>query len=226
MKLDPKRRKAAEEFIYLVLAKVDPSGENLKLAKSVIPGLSDEDFNQFRKGIPVYNPTGGKVKIDHERNIAIAKALGVNLCQRLWLTDTKTGVRYLTVNEHKVLPLPVRVQTQFQDKKMSVADHDRVRDKLTNQVTGPSKTSAFTFSEAQLAFSDGLDATISEFIHSRGGNEKLNQAFYRSLRETGKGRIDIPGAEFTSAKAPKTLGAYFKAMHIGNNLGKPGVKTA
>ncbi|MCT7475897.1 hypothetical protein N5V81_13020 [Escherichia coli] len=39
--------------------------------------------------------------------------------------------------------------------------------------------------------------------------------------KTGKGRINLEGAERTSSKAPRTWSSYFKAMHIGNNLGRP-----
>lgn len=226
MALDPKRRKLAEEFIVRLLDHIDLSGLNGKLAQDAFKRFNDEQFLKFVKAIPIYNPNGGPVKMTPNRNINICSALGVELSTRLWLTDTKTGVRYLTVNKHLNFRLPVRVQTQFQDKKMSVAEHDRTRDRLTGQVTGSSKASGWTFPEAGLAFADGLDETISEFIHARGGNELLQQAFYRSLRETGKGRINIPGAERTSAKATRTLNAFFTSVHIGNNFGRPGQKMA
>jgi hypothetical protein len=222
MRIDPKRRKRAEEFIYALLTHMDDSGLNTKLAKETIPKLSDEEFRKLFKGIPIYNPNGDMVNINSNRNINICRAMGVDLDCRLWLTDTKTGVTFLTVNKHLNFRVPVRVQTQFQDKKMSVAEHSRTRDRLTAQVTGDSKASGWTFPEAGLAYADGLDSTISEFIHARGGNERLQQAFYRSIRETGRGRIDIPGAERTSAKAPRTLNAFLTAVHIGNNFGRPG----
>lgn len=226
MALDPKRRKLAEEFIVLLLDHLDHSGLNSKLAQESFKALNDTQFLAYTKAIPIYNPNAGPVKMNPIRNINICSALGVELSQRLWLTDTKTGVCYLTVNKHLNFRLPVRVQTQFQDKKLSVAEHDRTRDRLTGQVTGSSKASGWTFPEAGLAFADGLDETISEFIHARGGNERLQQAFYRSIRETGKGRINIPGAEQTSAKATRTLNAFFTAVHIGNNFGRPGQRMA
>lgn len=226
MRIDPKRRKRAEEFIYALLTHLDSSGLNTKLAKETIPKLNDDEFRALYKGIPIYNPNGGKVDINANRNINVCRALGVDLACRLWLTDTKTGVTFLTVNKHLNFRVPVRVQTQFQDKKLSVAEHSRTRDRLTAQVTGDSKASGWTFPEAGLAYADGLDNTISEFIHARGGNERLQQAFYRAIRETGSGRINIPGAERTSAKAPRTLNAFLTAVHIGNNFGRPGLQVA
>ena len=104
---------------------------------------------------------------------------------------------------------------------MDVAKNDKVRDKLSGQVVGPSKASGVSFPEAYIMFSDGLDNTLEEFLHARGGNEALQRAFYQSIRQTGAGRIQLPGAERTSAKATRTWSAYLKAMGIGNNIGNP-----
>lgn len=221
MKLDPARRKKAEAFIYQLLTLIDPSGINTAAAKASIPGLSDEDFNKLRHGIPIYNPAGSKVQIDHMRNVEICRALGLELCQRLYFTEPKTGLVHRTRWPHIVVPLPVRRQTQMREKKIAVAKNDRVRDKLSGQVVGPSKASGVSFPESYIMFSDGLDNSLEEFLHARGGNEALQRAFYQSIRQTGQGRIKIPGAERTSSKATRTWSAYYKAMGIGNNMGSP-----
>lgn len=221
MRLNPERRKAAEKYMLDLLSLIDTSGINTNAAKARISKMSDDDFNRLREGIPVYNPAGSKVKIDHMRNIEIARSMGLEMCQRLWFTDTKTGVAHRTRWPHLVMPLPARRQTQMQEKKMAVAKNDKVRDKLSGQVVGPSKASGVSFPEAYVMFSDGLDESLQEFLHGRGGNDTLQRAFYQSIRETGKGRIHIPGAERTSSKATRTWSAFFKAQHIGNNIGRP-----
>lgn len=221
MRLDPARRKKAETYLIQLLRLVDPSGINAEAVKRRLPKMSDEQFNRFRDGIPIYNPAGGKVQIDHMRNIDISRALGLELCQRLFFTEPKTGLMHRTRWPHIVLPLPARRQTQMQEKKMAVAKNDKVRDKLSGQVVGPSKASGVSFPEAYIMFSDGLDNTLKEFLHGRGGNDALQRAFYQSIRQTGMGRIDIPGADLTSAKATRTWSAYLKAMGLGNNIGSP-----
>ncbi|AFQ96685.1 RNA polymerase beta subunit [Erwinia phage phiEaH2] len=104
---------------------------------------------------------------------------------------------------------------------MAVAKNDRVRDKLSGQVVGPSKASGVSFPEGYIMYSDGHDWSLKEFLWARGGNDVLQRAFYQSIRNTGQGRIDLEGAERTSSKATRTWSSYFKAMHIGNNIGRP-----
>lgn len=222
MALNQQLRKKAEAYIYSILDAVDPSGINTKVAKECIPAMSDEKFVEMAKmGIPIYQPVGGKTKIDYKNNIKVAEKMGIPLSEKLWLTEPKTGLTHLTRHPHLVLLLPIRRQTQMLEKKMSVAKHDKIRDKLTGQVTGPSKASGISFPEAYIIYSDKLDESLQEFLHARGGNEAVNRAFYQALRMTGKGRIHIPGAERTSAKSTRTWGAFYTAMHIGNNLGRP-----
>lgn len=76
---------------------------------------------------------------------------------------------------------------------MAVAKNDKVRDKLSGQVVGPSKASGVSFPEAYIMYSDGHDSTLQEFLWARGGNDTLQRAFYQSLRQTGKGRINLEG---------------------------------
>lgn len=222
MKLNPVRRKAAEKFILDLLNLIDTSGINANAMAKAFTRMSDEDFATIpKRGIPIYNPAGSKVQIDHMRNVEIAKALGLDMNQRMWFTDSKTGLKHRTRHPHLYFPVPARRQTQMQEKKMAVAKNDKVRDKLSGQVVGPSKASGVSFPEAYVMFADGLDETLQEFLHARGGNDALQRAFYQSIRQTGQGRIHIEGAERTSAKSTRTWSAYYKQMHIGNNLGRP-----
>lgn len=220
MKVQPARRKKAEADILAIVSDVDKSGKNTEILKAAFKKLSDNDFiRMLEGGIPIYAPVGGPTKIDYKRNIKIAEKIGVNLEQRLWITNPKTGLTQRTRYPHVILKLPYRRQTQMIDKKLSVAAHDKIRDKLTGQVTGPSKASGVSFPEAYVMFSGGYDTSLEEFLHARGGNEKLFRAFYQALRDTGTGRIKLPGVEKTAAKATRTQSSIFRAIHIGNNIG-------
>lgn len=221
MKLDPARRKKGEAYVLSVLNAVDPSGINGKIFQDRAKTMTDDEFVQLCEGIPIYQPVGGKTKVSYQNNIKVAKQMGIGLEQRVWLTEPKTGVQHLTRHPHLLLMLPVRRQTQMQEAKMSLAKNDRVRDKLTGQVTGPSKAAGISFPEAYNIYGDRLDNSLREFLHARGGNERLQRAFYQTIRQTGKGRIDIPGAERTSAKSTRTWASMWKAMHIGTNIGRP-----
>ena len=222
MALNQQHRKKAEAYIFSILEAIDPSGINLKIGKECIPQMSDAEFVEMAKmGIPLYQPVGGKTKISYKRNIKIAQKMNIPLEEKVWLTEPKTGLTHLTRHPHLILLLPVRRQTQMLEKKMSVAKHDKVRDKITGQVTGPSKASGISFPEAYIIYSDKLDESLQEFLHARGGNEAVNRAFYQAIRMTGRGRIHIPGAERTSAKSTRSWASYYKAMGIGTNIGRP-----
>ena len=220
MKVQPALRKKAEADILAIISDVDKSGKNTELLKKAFKEMSDNAFvKMLEDGVPIYAPVGGPTKIDYKRNIKIAKKLGLALEQRLWITNPKTGLTQRTRYPHVILKLPYRRQTQMIDKKLSVAKHDKIRDKLTGQVTGPSKASGVSFPEAYVMFSSGYDISLEEFLHARGGNEKLQRAYYQSIRDTGVGRIRLPGVENTAAKSTRTQSAIFKAIHIGNNIG-------
>lgn len=221
MKLDPARKKKGIEYVLSVLQAVDPSGINAKIFQERSKTLTDEELIRICDGIPIYQPVGGKTKVSYVNNIKVAEKMGIKIEQRVWLTEPKTGVQHLTRYPHLILMLPIRRQTQMQEAKMSLAKNDRVRDKLTGQVTGPSKASGISFPEAYNIYGDRLDNSLSEFLHARGGNEALQRAFYQSIRQTGRGRINIPGAERTSAKSTRTWASMWKAMHIGTNIGRP-----
>lgn len=222
MKLKPASRKKAEELILKWVSLIDPSRINTALLKKNMPKLSDDEFIQMcDNGIPLYQPLEGKTKISTTNNLAVAKQMGIPLEEHLWLPEPKTGILSRTIYPHMVLMLPWRRQTQMVDKKLSVAKNDRIRDKITGQVTGPSKSSGISFQEGYVMFSQGETIPLREFIHARGSNEKINRALYQSIRTTGRGRMDIPGAELTSSKTSKTWGHIYRSMHIGNNIGRP-----
>lgn len=222
MKLNKASREKAEKELYKYVTEIDPSGINTGLLKKHVPKLTDEQFLKMcDDGIPLYQPLEGKTKITTTNNIRVASMLGVELEDYIWLPEPKTGLVQRTIYKHVVLTLPWRRQTQIIDKKISVAKNDKIRDKITGQVTGPSKASGISFQEGYVMYSQGETTSLREFIHARGGNDKLNRAFYQSIRNTGRGRIDIPGAELTASKTAKTWGHIWRSMHIGNNIGRP-----
>lgn len=221
MKLDPKRRKLAEAWILQLLDLIDPSKTNSGILRESFKTMSDDNFNRLREGIPIYSPAGGMIDIDYKYLIEVGKHIGAVMEQRLWLTSKETGTLFRTKNPCLTFHFPVRRQTQAWDHKVSVAENSKVRDKLSGQVTGPSKSSSLSMSEGANIYVDQLDGSLRELLHARGGNEKLQRAFYRQVRETGHGMIDIPGAERTSAKATQTWGNYLKAMGLGTNIGRP-----
>lgn len=219
--MTPATRKAIEAFILKYVHKVDPSGENKQLyLKHIFPRLNDAALSAFiKRPIPIYAPNGGKVKIDHMRNVEIMRELGYEPEARCFLTDPKTNVTSLTTCKHIVLPLPVRRQTQMIDKKISIAEHNRTIDKITGQPTGASKGSSFSFPQIYVMATKGYRDTIRELIKHRGGDNKSRQVIDRQIRQYGSSSQKFEGSDKTRTKAVVTTGIIFRCMHIGTNLG-------
>ena len=219
--MKPATRKEIEAFIVKYVHKVDPSGENKKMyIERIFPRLNDRALlSLIERPLPIYAPNGGKVKIDHMRNIEIMRELGYEPEQQCYLTDPKTNMTTLTKYKHIVLPLPVRRQTQMIDSKVSIAEHNRSIDKNTGQATGASKGSSFSFPQIYVMSTKGYRNTIRELIKNRGGDNKARQAVDRQIRQYGSGSQHFEGSDETRTKSVVTTGIIFRCMHIGTNLG-------
>lgn len=219
--MTPAKRKAILTYLIEIADKVDPSGANSDIYRKTIPNMSDENLIKLISNpVPIYAPNGSKVKIDHMRNLEIIREMGHEPFQRVWMTDPTTGACTLTKYKHMVLPCVVRRQTQSIDKKISIPPHNRSIDKITGQMSGKSKGSSFSFPQTYVMYAEGYNATIKELLNTRGGNLKAGQVVDRQLRQFGSSSQVFPGVERTHVKASKTLGAYYTAQHLGNNLGK------
>lgn len=219
--LNPVKRKKILEYIVSVMDKVDPSGTNADIYRQLWPKMSDEQaIELISNPIPIYAPNGGKVTIDHMRNLDIIREMGYEPFQRVWITDPATGSCSLTKFKHMVLPCPVRRQTQMIDKKISIPPHNRAVDKMTGQVTSKSKGSSFSFPQTYVMYAEGYTDTIKELLNTRGGNVKAGQVVDRQIRQFGNSSQKFQGVEKTHVKSSRTLGAFYTAQHIGNNLGK------
>lgn len=219
-----KNRKAAEAVVLKWVGKIDPSGKNTKMYEDMFATMTDAQFDNWMTAIEqgkdyvsviADNNTGSRITTDN--NLKVAKEMGVHLFQRLWLTDSVTGVKYLTPVRYLVLDLPVRRQIQTLVNKVSIPEDNKHIDELTNQPTGPSKGSAISFPELQVLYAQGLDASIQELVKFRGGDEKGMAAMDKSIIETGGVSLEALRQLGTRAKATETLSVLLKGMHFDNN---------
>lgn len=217
--MKPETRKEIEAFIIKYVNKVDPSGENGKFYAERFKEMADKDLEKLiQNRLPIFMPNGWKVKIDHYKNIEIARELGYEFRQHLFLTDPRTGVCAKTRYKHMMLELPVRRQSQMIDKKISIPEHSRTIDKTTGQVVGPSKGSSFSFPQTYVLYGKGYDATLREFLVARGGDIKAGQVIDRNIRTTGHSSLNFEGSDRTRVKSTQTTGVIFQSMHLGSNL--------
>ena len=220
-----KNRKKAEEYIFKYISKLDSSGHNLKLYKDKFKLMSNKDFDEMmtkiRNGeyvLPIFSPNKGDVKLSSKTAIKVAKELGHEFFERLWLTDNVTGETYLTPIKYLVVDLPLRRQQQLLIKKMSIPSVDMTMDALTNQVTGDSKGASLSFPELQVLAASGMHKSIEEMIKVRGGDITAYNQFRHSIINTGSGTLENAGKTEGRVKSTETLSNLLKGMHLDNNL--------
>lgn len=219
--MKPEVRKKVEAFILKHLDVIDPSKTNSRLYEQIFLSLNDAALLRLiEKRVPIYIPTNGDVYIDPPKVVEAAKKhFDYDFYQHAYLTDPKTGMVGKTIFKHMVMDVPMRRQTQMIEKKASMPAHNRTIDKLTNQPTGASKSSSFSFPQSYVMFSKGYDQTLGEFLQDRGGNMKAYRVIDRQIRQTGSASRNFQGREKTRTKSVQTLGIIYKGMHLGNNLG-------
>ena len=72
-----------------------------------------------------------------------------------------------------IVYLPIRVQQQLISKKISIPKDNNHVDFYTGQATGPnSKGARVSYPEVNMLLAMGLNKTVEEMMHFRGGSEK------------------------------------------------------
>lgn len=219
-------RKAATEYILANIHKLLPDGVNRDLYTTFLNNMNEREFAAFmtdlkdsKKILKLIAPNGGKVKLNVERNLKLAKELGHDFFQHLILTDKATGLTYRTPKKYLVLKLPNRRQFQTLINKMSVASTQSVVDQYTNQPTGSSsKTSSLSAPEMNMLKVQGFQHSIVEFIKNRGGDSKALYAMNRLIFRNGSVSQAIIDTLNTKPKSTVVLDVFLTSAHIRNTL--------
>lgn len=219
------RALAEQELLYFI-DRFCPGSPNREVYATRLKEMSDDQFAEWMDNLAVdketlslYVPNLGKFKLNIDRNFEIAEELGYDFFQHLHLTDHHTGQITQTVAKHLVILVPFRRQAQMLYKKMSIPETNTQVDERSGQATGASKGSRLSYPELQVNAAKGLDASVTELIKFRGGDEKAYNAMNRSILETGEASMDaIMATTPSKVKATQTLAVFLKSMHISSNL--------
>lgn len=218
-------RQAATDEVVKWIDQLLPGSPNAQLYRERLEKLSNAEFEAYmaklRDGEEILSliaPNLSDNKLSVERNLKVAKELGHDFFQRLWLTDPKTGTTYLTPVKYLVIDLPLRRQEQLLIKKISIPEDNRHVDELSGQPAGPSKGSKVSFPETQVLYAQGLDRSIEELLKFRGGDIKAFQAMNRQIIETGGASQDAIKRTPSRVKSTETLSVFLKSMHLDNTL--------
>jgi hypothetical protein len=218
-------RKAFIEFVATWVDKILPGGGNGAYLTERFNAMSDAELSAYvarlvsgEEIIPLTAPNLAKEKLSVERNMALIKQLGKDIFHHLRLTDSASGITYVTPEKYLVMKLSVRRQRQLLRKKITIPEGVRHVDEFSGQVTGPSKGSRISLPELQVLYSQDLTDPIVELIKYRGGDVKGQQLMYRSLMETGRVSMRNLDRFNTRVKSTDTLGVILQGMMLSNTL--------
>lgn len=218
-------RQAAQKFILKAISLLTRSSFNVKRLQTYFDSLTDKAFDDFmsrlEKGeqfLTIQAPNFSQVHLSVENNIAIAKELGLDFFQQVWVGEKEGVPAYLTPEKYLVADLPLRRASQTLVKKLSVADHNRAIDDISGQVAGDSKASKISYPELQVAAAMGLDASLIELIKYRGGDEKGAYALNGMMSKYGKASIKALAPYASGVRSTQTFKTYLNAAHLSTTL--------
>lgn len=218
-------RKAATDVILTYIEKLLPKSGNKELYEARFKAMSDKEFDAFMNDLEtgkielcIISPNMSQSKLTVENNFAIAKELGHEFFERIWIDEGKEVPRYLTNDKYLIVDLPLRRQAQLLTKKVSIPRDNNTIDNLTGQPTGSSKGSKISYPELQILSAMGLDYCSLELMKYRGGDLKGFNAMNASISKTGGVDLDALDKLGTRVKSTTTLSTYLTSMHLENTL--------
>jgi hypothetical protein len=218
-------RAAAQAFVLEYIEKLIPGSQNTKIYSDLFATMNDEQFEQFvtdietgKSKLAIIAPNLNQHALSVDRNVAIAKELGHEFFERVWLESPNGGPNYLSVKKYLVIDLPLRRQAQLLIKKISIPDDNRSIDHMTGQPTGNSKGSKISYPELQILAALQLDHTTIELVKYRGGDTNGFNAMNDAIAKTGGVSLDALDQLGTKVKSTSTLQTFLTGMHLRNTL--------
>lgn len=214
-----------ENMVIKYIDKIIPGSNNKKLYEGLFKSLTDSEFKQFVKDLEnnklhlvFISPNYSDKNLSVENNLKIAKELGHDFFQKVWIGPTNTEPKYLTNIKFLVYDLPIRRTAQITMKKINIPENNNTMDLLTGQPTGASKGSKLTYPEIQILMGGGFENTLAELLKNRGGDIGSNNAMNALLIQNGSASQEVANRYATGVESTKTLNNYLKAMHIASNI--------
>lgn len=218
-------RKKAQDFILTYIDKILPGGLNRQQYEALFKEMSDQEFDVFMKQLESGErflvgivPNNGPTKVTVENNLAVAKELGHQFFQKLWIGPKKGIPAYLTPIPYLVMNTVVRRQSQHMRKKQSIPQNDKSIDQLTGQPTGASKGAQVSYPELQVLLGMDLDNTTVELIKYRGGDKGGYNALNAMISRYGSANIKTLQNYATGVQSTKMLKTFLTAAHLKNTL--------
>lgn len=220
-----KNRAAAEKLCIELVESILPGGANREAYEHMFSQLNDEEFHEWIEGLKrgdirlcIIAPNQTKPQLTVERNFEVAKKIGHEFFERIWMDSKAGSAPYLSNEPYLIVDLPLRRQAQLLVKKISIPENNQSVDNLTGQPTGASKGSKISYPELNILTAHNLTQCITELVKYRGGDTQGFQAMNDSIARTGEVSLKAIEGLGTQVQSTVTLSTYLTSMHLGNSL--------
>lgn len=221
----PGNRKAAEKVILEYVDKLLPGSANTQIYKDLFASMTDQAFEVWMRRmeegssrLALIAPNLDEPKLTIERNFKVAKELGHQFFERIWIDPGDDRPAHLSPIPYLVVELPLRRQAQLLIKKISIPEDNKSVDDLTGQPTGKSRGSKISYPETQIMAALKLDNCLTEMLKYRGGDVKGFDAMNSSISKTGGVSLEAIGKLGTKVKSTETLHTLLTCMHLHSTL--------
>lgn len=230
--IDITKRKEAEEVLYGVLDRLDPTGTNTKYYRNMFATMSDKKFKDFMMDIwDNFNQNYVLYIKDFEREVDLdkcekaAKFLGIPLEEYVITPFDNMNKEHPTVTKY---PMIVGYHNegrpqQTNTKKNSTSIHATQRSAITGQVVGDDKNGRSSDQENTALVLHGATNILKEFNGFRA--DGIKRSTYAISQITTTGQCDLDDIEAHGGIEDRTtlnaVDMMFMAMHIKTDLVSP-----
>lgn len=218
-------RADVEHFILEKLHEMAPGGQTPAFYKQRFERMSDEDFKTFmadlesgKEFLVLYAPNFGNTGLSVSRNFALAKKMGHNFFQRLWIGAQGNVPAYLTPIQYLVVDLPLRRASQLLTKKIRLPEHNKTVDTLTGQPTGESRGAKISLPELQVLSAMGCDYSVVELMKYRGGDLKGHNAMNGMIARYGAANQKTLANYASGVESTRTLKTFLTSAMLKSTL--------
>ena len=231
-KINIKKRKEAENTVYAVMDKLDPSGTNTKRYKKLFATMSDSKFENFMRCMFDDDNMNFTLEIrEFEREVTIdqieaaAKIIGVPIEEHVVLPHISMSQDGPVVTKQKCIVgyhIDKRME-QTNTKKNSSSTHIDERSATTGQVVGHDKNGRSSDNENIALTVIGATNILKEMNGFRADGLQRKNYAYSQIAKTGSCSLeDIEeNAGIEDRLALETVDVYYKTAGLQTDLITP-----
>lgn len=221
----PGNRKKSQQVLLSMFKTLDVEGFDYNLLEKRVTNMSDKEYDQFiqdmedgKTVLSITVPIGSNDKFTMNHIFDVADKFEHNFFEYIWIDKGDGSPKFRSNYPYFVIDLPIRRQAQHISKKMSVPRDQSTIDHLTGQVTGPSKGSAISGPEANVAVALGMVENLTEMMKIRGGDARSLNALNKEIAQRGGASQEEIFKVGGKVKATQTLQTFFTCMHLKSTL--------